>query len=145
MASSPQRLANHRRFVPLFHFGVVPVFVLNFLWSSYRLLRVPTVETGLSGLVAVATLALCLYVRQFPLTVQDRVIRLEMQLRLRDVLPSDLRYRIGALSRGQLVALRFASDAELPELVRSVLVEEIRDRQSIKKRIKHWQEDRLRC
>lgn len=145
MASPPQSFVNHRRFVPLFHFGVLGILVLNFLWALYRLFRAPTLDAGMSALLAVAILGLAFYVRMFPLAVQDRVIRLEMRLRLRDVLPADLQPRIGELTRGQLVALRFASDSEMPDLVRAVLTEGIRDRSAIKKRIKHWQADRLRC
>jgi hypothetical protein len=81
----------------------------------------------------------------FPLRVQDRVIRLEMSLRLASVLPPDLRARASVLRPGQLVALRFASDAELPGLVRQVLDENLTDRREIKKRIREWQADHLRA
>ena len=91
-----------------------------------------------------ALLGLFLYGRLFALPVQDRVIRLEMRLRLQQVLPDDLKSRVHDLSRDQLVALRFAGDAEMPELVRSVLSEAITDREEIKKRIKEWQPDHLR-
>jgi len=74
-----------------------------------------------------------------------QVIRLEMQLRLAKVLPADLVPRIGELSVVQLIALRFASDAELPELVRVVLTQEITDGAAIKKMVRDWQPDRLRA
>jgi hypothetical protein len=76
--------------------------------------------------------------------VQDRVIRLEMTNRLERILPADLRARIGELSPGQLIALRFASDAELPELTRVVLTEGLRGRNDIKKKIRDWQPDHMR-
>jgi hypothetical protein len=63
---------------------------------------------------------------------------------LKDLLPPDLRGRIGELGAGQLIALRFAGDAELPGLVRDVLEQKIRDRIEIKKRIRDWQADDLR-
>jgi hypothetical protein len=83
--------------------------------------------------------------RVFALTVQDRVIRLEMRLRMKDVLPADLQPRILEFTPGQLVALRFASDGELPDLARAVLKDGIKDKKTIKQMITHWQADELRA
>jgi hypothetical protein len=140
-----QSFTNHARTVPGFHYGVLGAFGLNLAWSMVRLYRVPGIDALMGVIVALALLGLCFYVRMFPLRVQDRVIRLEMSLRLASVLPADLRARIGALRPGQLVALRFASDAELPGLVRQVLDENLNDRREIKKRIREWQADHLRA
>ena len=87
---------------------------------------------------------LAFFARIFALTVQDRVIRLEMQLRMEKILPPDLRPRIAEFSRGQMVALRFAGDEELPELASKVLAEKIEDRKAIKRMIKRWNPDHLR-
>jgi len=144
MPMPAQSFENHARYVPGFHFGVLGVFLLNLLWSSWRLWRTPEIETALGLLLALAFLGLLFYARIFALTVQNRVIRLEMRLRLREVLPEDLRPRIGELRVGQLIALRFASDAELPELVRQVLAEQLRHQKAIKRRIRSWQADHLR-
>jgi hypothetical protein len=78
-------------------------------------------------------------------TVQDRVIRLEMRARLRDLMPPDLQPRINELSHRQLVALRFACDAELPSLVRDVLNGRLKSSKEIKLAIKQWQPDWLRA
>jgi len=86
-----------------------------------------------------------LFARMFALTVQDRVIRLEMRLRMQQVLPQDLRGRIPEFTVGQLVSLRFASDAELTALARKVLDEKLTDRKTIKKLIRDWQPDLLRA
>ena len=140
-----QSFANHGRVVPGFHYGVLGAFGLNLAWSMVRLYRVPGIDALMGVIVAVGLLGLAFYARMFPLRVQDRLIRLEMSLRLASVLPADLRTRIGALRPGQLVALRFAGDAELPDLVRQVLDEKLTDRREIKKRIRAWQADHLRC
>jgi hypothetical protein len=79
------------------------------------------------------------------LTVQDRVIRLEMRLRMQQVLPGDLRGRIPEFTVAQLVSLRFANDEELPELARKVLDEKLTNRKAIKKLIRNWQPDLLRA
>lgn len=144
-APPPQTYENHRRFVPLYHFGIFGVLAANLLWSLVRVVRAPSFDTGFGILMAFALLGIFFYMRTFALTVQDRVIRLEMRLRLREVLPADLAGRIQELDRGQLIALRFASDAELADLVRDVLTNNVRDRDTIKKKIQNWQADSLRC
>ena len=72
---------------------------------------------------------------------QDRVIRLEMRLRMRDLLPADLQGRINQFTAAQMVGLRFAGDAELPALARKVLDENITTATPIKKLITNWQGD----
>ncbi len=96
-------------------------------------------------LLAIGLLLLALSVRSMVLRVQDRLIRLEMRLRLREVLSADLHGRIPALTPRQLIALRFASDAELPALVREVLGGTLATSKDIKLRIKDWQGDFLRA
>jgi hypothetical protein len=96
-------------------------------------------------LVSAALIALFVMGRNSVVGVQDRVIRLEMRLRLAGVLPPDLCSRIPEFTVGQLVSLRFACDAELPELARKVLDEKLDDRKAIKKLIKNWQADYLRA
>jgi Family of unknown function (DUF6526) len=139
-----QSFANHVRIVPGFHYGVVGALSLNFLWSLVRLYRGPGLDALVGVITAAGLLGLLFYARLFPLRVQDRIIRLEMRLRLASVLPPDLRARAGSLRTGPLVALRFASDAELPVLVRQVLDENLADRREIKRRIREWQADHLR-
>jgi hypothetical protein len=99
----------------------------------------------MSLFVAVALVLLFFFARIFALRVQDRVIRLEMRLRMAQVLPADLRGRINEFTVNQLCSLRFASDAELAELARKVLDEKLDDRKSIKKMIRNWEADWLRA
>jgi hypothetical protein len=140
-----QNFENHAKFVPGFHFFVGPVLMFNVVWMAVRFVRHLSIENGEFLLVSVAILVLSFYARLFALKVQDRVIRLEMRLRLMEILAPDLRPRIGELSPGQLISLRFASDAELPGLARKVLDEKINDRKAIKKMVQNWQADELRA
>ena len=145
MAEKTQHFENHAKFVPAFHFFAIPVLLINVIWSIVRVIRHPSYEAGFSVLVAIALFMLGFLARIFALTVQDRVIRLEMRLRMQQVLPADLRARIPEFEVGQLVALRFASDAELPELARKVLQDKLTDRKVIKKMVRDWQADFLRA
>ena len=145
MTESSQNYANHARFYPLFHFFVAPVLVLNLLCTIWRSIQRPSLDTLwavalAAGLVGTATAA-----RLMALTVQDRVIRLEMRLRLNQLLPPDLHTRVGELTAAQLVGLRFAADAELPELVHRVLGGSLKTTKEIKKAVKDWQGDYLRA
>src|SRR5579863_6136069 len=142
----PQNLQNHARLVPPFHMFVLPVFLLNAGWSIYHVVKAGiSFESVLMVLVAFALLTMALFARVFALTVQDRVIRLEMRLRLAEILPADLRSRIPEFTVAQLVSLRFASDAELPALARKVLDEKMNDRKAIKQLVKNWQGDYVRA
>ena len=79
------------------------------------------------------------------MSVQDRLIRLEEQLRYERVLPEELRWRADELTVSQFVSLRFASDDELPLLVQKVLDEKLTERKAIKQLIKNWKPDNLRA
>ena len=98
-------------------------------------------ETIIGALTAVALIIIGLFSRIHALWAQDRVIRLEMRLKLIEVLPDDLKSRVGDLSTAHLVALRFASDAELPGLVRRVLDGSLTEQKAIKQAIVNWQAD----
>lgn len=139
-----QNLENHARVVPAYHYVAFGILAINVLWSGYRAVRTFSADAVVAFLVSIALIILFLYARQFAITAQDRVIRLEMRLRLQKLLPPDLQPRITDFTVGQLVALRFASDAELPDLARKVLADKITSRAEIKKMIKNWNPDFLR-
>jgi hypothetical protein len=141
-----QSFANHVRWVPAFHYFVMPVMGLNFGWSIYRWKLAAFSLDGFVGvLTAAALLVLAFYARLFALKVQDRVIRLEERLRLEKLLPADLQSRIGEFTSGQLVAMRFASDAELAALARKVLADNVRSGRAIKQMVQTWRGDYLRA
>jgi len=113
-----------------------------FAFAALALLTVVAVRTP--SLQNIALVSLCCAVmmlvaisRTYIVRLQDRIIRLEMRLRLE---------RLGRagdfarLAHGQIVALRFASDDELPELIDRALSERLSSRQ-IKEAVKDWQAD----
>ncbi len=140
MADQKQNFANHTRFVPAFHYVAAPILLLN-VGSAVSNLGDPSFSAVLDLLVAIALVIVFLYARVFALKAQDRVIRLEMRLRMRELLPDDLQGRINEFTTTQMVGLRFAGDAELPDLARKVLDENIAAATPIKKLITDWQGD----
>jgi hypothetical protein len=137
---SPQTLANHRRIDPPFHFFVLPVFAITWIVSVVFLVR----HFGfLHFWIVIFNTALIVGVirfREYALKVQDRVIRLEERLRLATLLPDAMRPQVAKLSEGQLIALRFASDQEVPALVERTLSANLAP-PDIKKAIKNWRPD----
>ena len=141
-----QSFENHTKYVSAFHFFAVPVFIVNLVWSFFRLRTLGFSFAGVFGVFLAAALVVLVFLaRLFALAVQDRVIRLEERLRYERVLPADLQARIGELETGQIVSLRFASDAELPGLTRKVLDEKLTQRKVIKRLVKNWKPDYLRA
>jgi len=140
-----QTYKKHARWRPWFHFFVIPVLLVNVLVSVWHLWQIPQLGTAYGVVFAIALLALGVLSRNQALTVQDRLIRLEMRLKLRQMLPPDLQPRINDLTHRQLVALRFASDEELPGLVRDVFAGKITTPNDIKSRVRNWQADWLRA
>jgi hypothetical protein len=145
MAQAVQSYKKHARWLPLFHFFVMPALLVNVVLAAWGLVQAPGGWTLWSVVFAIALLGLGFLSRIQALTVQDRVIRLEMRLRLRQLLPPDLQPQINDLTHRQLVAMRFASDAELPDLGREVLAGKLATSKEIKMRVKNWQADWLRA
>lgn len=141
----PQNFQNHARYVPAYHFVAAPILLINLIWSLYKIVTDFSGDRVMGLLVAFAIFVIWFYARVFPLAAQDRVIRLEMTLRMEKLLPPDLKPRIKEFTLGQLIALRFAGDEELPGLARTVLQQNIASRAEIKKLIKNWTPDYLRA
>lgn len=142
---SPQNYAHHAKLVPAYHFVAFPLLAINFFYWLY--VTVTAFSWGhLIGLgTATALIILFFVARLMALTVQDRVIRLEERLRMRELLPADLHARITDFTIDQIVSLRFASDEELPALAQRVLDERLTDRKVIKQLVRHWRADHQRC
>ena len=136
----PQTYANHVKWVPLFHYVAMPLLLINLVLALVGLLDGITIDT-LNGVGAAVGLMLALlFARVSALKAQDRVIRLEERLRMERLLPDDLKPRIDDVSTAQCVALRFASDEELPALVRRAL-DENADQKTLKQAIGNWRPD----
>jgi len=144
MPESTQNFENHTRWVPTYHYVLAPIVLINLIWSLYKVVVDFSADRVMGLLLSVGFLLLFYHSRQFAKTVQDRVIRLEMRLRLERILPPDLRARINDFTLKQLIALRFASDAELPDLAKKVLNENLTDGTAVKRMIRNWQPDLLR-
>ena len=140
----PQNFENHTRQVPFFGAGQL-ILVVSFVGKLINLRHGVTYVRVMDMLVPAALIVLFVFARNSTLAVQDRLIRLEMRLRLVGLLPADLQPRIPEFTLDQLISLRFAGDAELPALARRVLDEKLNDRKAIKKLVKDWQADYLRA
>jgi hypothetical protein len=136
----PQTLKNHVRFDPMYHFVTMPLAIAFWIWTIVHLFRHPGRE-ALAWLV-VATLIFLLVglVRSYSLKVQDRVIRLEETLRLAQLSGSSA---IPTLTEGQLIALRFASDAEMPALAQKASAGNLKPKE-IKQAVQTWRPDYFR-
>jgi hypothetical protein len=139
-----QSFENHAKIVPAYHYWTSALLVFPTLWLGYRTITDFSADRVAVLALAVGVVLLGWYTRRFPIGVQDRVIRLEERLRLERLLSAELQARTHELTAKQLVALRFASDEELPDLVRTVLDQKIADRKEIKRQIRSWRADHQR-
>lgn len=139
--ATDQSFQTHRKFVPLYHYVALPILMVNVLVAAYYLVRAPGLPSVWALLMGVALFLSALFARVFALAAQDRVIRLEERMRMRELLPEALRSRIHEFSREQIIGLRFASDGALPELAAAVLRDNIQKRETVKKMIKSWRAD----
>jgi len=139
-----QNYSNHTRWNQLFHFVVQPLLVLNFLSHLVRFIMAPSYALGFWTLLGITLILLAISARLQALKAQDRLIRLEERLRYKEVLTPELAAKASNLRVGQIIALRFASDAELAGLVERTLNGEFAKTKEIKQAIKDWRADYLR-
>jgi hypothetical protein len=140
---SPQTLANYVRIDPPYHYFVLPVFAITWIVSVIFLVRHFGFLHFWIVVFNTALVVAAIRFRQYALKVQDRVIRLEERLRLAALLSDSQRPQIAKLSERQLIALRFASDEEVPALVERTLSANLAPA-DIKKAIKNWRPDHWR-
>lgn len=143
--SETQTYQNHVRRTPVYYNLAGLVLFVNILWSGYKLVGDFTGDRVMAFLLGIALLVAAFAARTQTLTVQNRVIRLEQRLRFERLLAADIAARAAALPLAQIIALRFASDAELPNLVNRVLTGQLPDPKAIKQQIQDWQGDFLRA
>jgi hypothetical protein len=136
----PQSFANHARFDPLFHFFMIPVFGISVIATVVHFIMHPSLRAGWIFVVAAAALVSAFKIRLYALRNQDRIIRLEERLRLMTLLAEPLRSRIPELTEPQLIAIRFACDAEVSSCVERALANKM-SREDIKKTIQSWRPD----
>jgi len=141
--SQPQNLKNHARFDPPFHFVLLIVFLANLIISIVYVVKHPCFYSAWFVVLSVAAILALLKMRQYPIKVQDRVIRLEERLRLQALAPSEWHTQIYRLTEDQLIGLRFAADDEVVELAKQALEHNL-TRKQIKERIKDWRADNWR-
>ena len=145
MAEPTQSFSSHTRWMPAYHFFAAPFSLIFFFWSVKRAITSPTADSLFMVVGALAILGLAAVSRVTPLRVQDRLIRLEERLRLYRVLPADLHANVEQFRPRQLIALRFAPDAELPDLARKLIATPAMTPKEIKQAIRQWRADHFRA
>lgn len=144
--AAPQNFSNHHRVDPSVHLFIFPVLFANVgvaLWIAIHFRHDYPWLGHWSILVALALAILALKCRTNDLKLQDRIIRLEERVRLSALLPANELAHIQELSTRQLIALRFASDEEIPALVHKTLTQDLEPK-AIKQAVTHWRADRHR-
>lgn len=145
MSPTPQSYANHRRFFPIFHYFAIPILLVNVVASVVHAIRQPSAFTAWLVVLSLGLVAGILSGRASALIVQNRLIALEMRLRLATSLAPDLRSRIPELHLRHLIGLRFAGDAELPGLVERCLRGELTTTDAVKRAVQDWRVDTIRA
>ncbi len=141
---TPQTYLNHVRFHPPFHFFLAPGGIVLVILTVINVVRnYQRLDSWILLLTAVLFFVAVFLLRANALRVQDRLIRLEERLRLGALAPPELQTRIGDFTEAQLIALRFASDEELPVLAARALAENMKGK-DIKKAIVAWRADTFR-
>jgi hypothetical protein len=140
MEKKPQSLQNHTKLDPSFHLFLIPVALLLLIAAIYNLYQNLTLSAVAHLVAAVWAIIALFKIRLYALKVQDRVIRLEERLRFEKLLPPALNARFYELTEQQIIALRFASDGEVPGLVEKTLAGSLPPK-AIKQAIQNWRPD----
>ena len=141
-----QNASNHSKYYPPHHFVLLPLLLAAIIFTAYSSFHYPEHHFIYASItVALILLAFtAIMLRQhYALGNQDRIIRLEMRLRYYQLTQQRFEKFEKQLSFGQIAALRFAGDVELPTLLQRTLAENLSSTQ-IKKLITNWQADDMR-
>jgi Family of unknown function (DUF6526) len=141
--AAPQTYKNHTRFDPAWHFFVMPILLINIILMVWLLFHWGPQHNHLHKwwiVLALGLFVLCGQVRGYAVKNQDRIIRLEERLRYATLLPAAELPLLQSLTLKQMIALRFASDAELPALALRAATENLTPKQ-IKESIQIWRPD----
>jgi hypothetical protein len=141
MAEKTQDYKSHRQFIPLFHFVALPILIANVVVEATRFYRNQSSSIGWALIVAIALVLFAFTARGMAVKAQDRIIRLEERLRLASLMAPEQYAQIHELTPRQLVALRFASDEEAPDLAQRTMTGEFKSPEDIKKAVKNWRAD----
>lgn len=141
-----QNYKNHVRYYAPHHFVFYPVIIALIFISGSFISRYP--EDKMIWIAITIIFIMIMWVaymmrQHYALTVQNRVVRLEMRFRYYRLTHTAFEPLEEKLSFGQIAALRFAPDEELPGLVKRALEENLSS-SSIKKSIKNWLPDHMR-
>ncbi len=136
----PQNYENHAKFIPVFHYIALPLLLVNFFGALFRVTQEISFYTFNGVGLAISLIVVAVFTRLFALKAQDRVIRLEEQIRMQTFLPDALKAQVGRLTMGQIVALRFASDEELADLTQEALGQNTSPN-ALKQAVKTWRPD----
>ncbi len=139
-----QNYQNHTRWYPLQHFVLTPMLLAFLIYTIVQLVRFPSADRAMLLFLALAFVIQSLVARLNALRVQDRLVRLEERLRYEKLLPKEFAEKAGNLKTSQMIALRFASDDELPDLVQKTLHGDFEKPKDIKLAVKNWRGDYLR-
>lgn len=139
-----QNYSNHARYFPFLHFFLMPLFLLVLVILGYRTFNGMEAGNLFPFVVIVLLMLTNLAARLQALKAQNRLIRLEEFIRYDRVLSTELAARARDLPVGRIIALRFASDRELPGLVERVLAGDFKDNKELKQAITEWRADLYR-
>ena len=137
---NPQNYENHAKFIPVFHYIALPLLLVNFFGALFRVTQEISFYTFNGVGLAISLIVVAVFTRLFALKAQDRVIRLEEQIRMQTFLPDALEAHVGRLTMGQIVALRFSSDEELANLTQEAL-DQNTSPNALKQAVKNWRPD----
>lgn len=138
-----QNFQNHARYYPFHHFVVTPLTLFYLGWTVYQMdfSSIDSMMTSLYQLLgAIILVLLPLLARIYALKTQNRIILMEMRQRYFHLTGDPFYTKENRLKLGQIIALRFANDEELLDLMEKAIAKNLTPKE-IKSQIKNWQGD----